>query len=504
MDDALLASRAAAGDLDSFGQLYDRYFGRVYDFAWRTLGDELEAAAATEDAFGRAVVALQHPGNAPTFRGLLFSSAHEAVLARADGPADGRTGPAYEEAFGAFEVPDPSRVENAAVVRGDYELASLGWEALASLTARDYALLDLHLRQGLGPHEIAHVLGTNKKEAETILKRMTKAASDAIDSYVIARKGVCPRLREELSPFPIPPLDEEARTVAQRHVASCEVCAQEKLRLPNLFEVFAAFTAIAALTGLKSPWLREHSTGVAELAEAAAWRLGLPADSVTLLRRAALAHDLGRIGVSNAIWEKPGALGFGEWERVRLHPHFTERAFAQSPALAPIGILAGSHHERLDGSGYHRGAAGPELAFPARLLAAADAYRAMTEPRPHREPHPSERAAQVLAEEASAGRLDPDAVAAVLEAAGQRAPRLERPAGLTEREAEVLAMVARGLQTKQVARALGISLKTADRHIQNAYRKIGVSSRAAATMFAMEHGLVAWGELPIARPAARS
>ena len=101
--------------------------------------------------------------------------------------------------------------------------------------------------------------------------------------------------------------------------------------------VDAAFTAIAALTGLKSPWLREHSTGVAELAEAAAWRLGLPPTSVTVVRRAALAHDLGRVGVSNAIWEKPGRLGFGEWERVRLHPYFTERAFAQSRALAPIG-----------------------------------------------------------------------------------------------------------------------------------------------------------------------
>ena len=64
-------------------------------------------------------------------------------------------------------------------------------------------------------------------------------------------------------------------------------------------------------------------------------------------------------------------------------------------------------------------------------------------------------------------------------------------------------MLARGLQTKQVAAALGISVKTADRHIQNAYRKIGVSTRAAATLFAMEHGLVAWGELPMARPPLR-
>jgi DNA-binding NarL/FixJ family response regulator len=128
----------------------------------------------------------------------------------------------------------------------------------------------------------------------------------------------------------------------------------------------------------------------------------------------------------------------------------------------------------------------------------------MTEPRPHREPLPRERAAQTLAEEASAGRLDPDAVTAILKAAGYAPPRLERPAGLTEREAEVIAMLARGLQTKQVARALGISLKTADRHVQNAYRKIGVSTRAAATLFAMKHGLVAWGELPMARLARRS
>src|SRR4029079_15343118 len=123
---------------------------------------------------------------------------------------------------------------------------------------------------------------------------------------------------------------------------------------------------------LKSPWLREHSTGVAELAEAAAWRMGLPDASVTLVRRAALAHDLGRIGVSNAIWEKPGPLGFGEWERVRLHPHFTERAFAQSPALAALGLLAGPHHRphaRRSGSGRDRTTSGST----ARATAAARA-----------------------------------------------------------------------------------------------------------------------------------
>ena len=127
----------------------------------------------------------------------------------------------------------------------------------------------------------------------------------------------------------------------------------------------------------------------------------------------------------------------------------------------------------------------------------------MTEPRPHRAPLPPEQAAQTLADEASAGRLDPDAVTAVMEAAGRSAPRLERPAGLTEREAEVVVMLARGLQTKQVAHALGISVKTADRHVQNAYRKLGVSTRAAATLSAMEHGLLAWGELPISHRDTR-
>jgi HD-GYP domain-containing protein (c-di-GMP phosphodiesterase class II) len=253
-----------------------------------------------------------------------------------------------------------------------------------------------------------------------------------------------------------------------------------------------AFAAIAAITGLKSPWLREHPTGVAELAEAAAWRMGLPADSVTLVRRAALAHDLGRVGVSNAIWEKPGPLGFGEWERVRLHPHFTERAFAQSAALAPIGLLAGSHHERLDGSGYHRGTRGPGLDQAARILAAADCYSAMREPRPYRPALDAPAAEAELMREAEEGRLDPEAVDAVLAAAGHRVrqrPR-ELPAGLTGRELEVLLVLMRGASNQEIAADLGISAKTVGHHVQHVYQKAGVRTRAAATLWAFEQDLV--------------
>jgi HD-GYP domain-containing protein (c-di-GMP phosphodiesterase class II) len=261
--------------------------------------------------------------------------------------------------------------------------------------------------------------------------------------------------------------------------------------------------AMGNFADLISPYLTGHSTGVGELAAAAARRCRIDEAGAVALRRAALVHDLGRVAVHPRIWQKPGPLTADELEQVRLHPYQSERVLARSEFLAALAAVAGAHHERLDGSGYHRGAVGAELVFPARLLAAADAYHAMTEPRPHRQPIAPERAAEILGEQASAGRLDADAVTAIVESAGQRAPPMERPAGLTEREAEVVRLLARGLQTKEVARALGISVKTADRHIQNAYRKVGVSTRAAATLFAMERGLVTWGELPISRPAVR-
>ena len=170
----------------------------------------------------------------------------------------------------------------------------------------------------------------------------------------------------------------------------------------------------------------------------------------------------------------------------------------RAPSLVALAPLAGAHHERLDGSGYHRGTSAAGLTAPARLLAAADTYHAMTQPRAHRAAIDPGHAGQMLAADCRAGLFDADAVAAVLAAAGQPAPRVERPAGLTEREVEVVGLLARGLQTKQVARQLGVSAKTADRHVQNAYAKIGVSTRAGATVFAMQHGLLAWGELPMA------
>jgi HD-GYP domain-containing protein (c-di-GMP phosphodiesterase class II) len=265
-----------------------------------------------------------------------------------------------------------------------------------------------------------------------------------------------------------------------------------------------ALGAMGDFADLASPYLVGHSAGVADLAAAAAEQCHFgPGDAATV-RRAALVHDVGRVAVPVRIWQKSTPLTPDDWERVRLHAYHTERILSRSPFLAALAPVATAHHERLDGGGYHRGTPVAGLSPPARLLAAADAFHAMTEPRPHRAPLPPERAAEDLDLQAHAGRLDADAVAAVLEAAGQRRPHAERPAGLTGREAQVVGLLARGLQTKQVAHVLGISTKTADRHIQNSYAKIGVSTRAAAALFAMQHGLAGWGELPMGTTVPRS
>ncbi len=266
----------------------------------------------------------------------------------------------------------------------------------------------------------------------------------------------------------------------------------------------AALAAMGDFADLASPYLAGHSAGVAALAAAAARCRALDDRDVAAVRRAGNVHDLGRVAIPVSTWHRSGPLSADEWEHVRLHAYHSERVLVPSPSLAPLAPLAGAHHERLDGSGYHRGTVAAGLSPSARLLAAADAFRAMTEPRPHRPAMSPARAADQLGEQCRAGRFDADAVAAVLEASGQALPHLERPAGLTEREAEVVGLLARGLQTKQVAAMLGISAKTADHHIQNAYGKIGVSTRAAAALFAMEHGLVAWGEFPMARAADRA
>jgi DNA-binding NarL/FixJ family response regulator len=213
---------------------------------------------------------------------------------------------------------------------------------------------------------------------------------------------------------------------------------------------------------------------------------------VTTIWRAALLKEIGRTGISSSIWEKTASLSDREWERVRLHPYYAERIFAQMPALAKLGALASLHHERLDGSGYHRGLLSASQSLAARILAVADVYHSLTEARPYRSAFSPEIAAQEVKKLVRAGKLDGDAVNNVLSAAGHhvRKAHKEMVAGLSERELDVLRLLSRGLTIKQMAAQLVISEKTVDSHIQHIYNKISVSTRAGATMFAMENQLL--------------
>jgi DNA-binding CsgD family transcriptional regulator len=181
---------------------------------------------------------------------------------------------------------------------------------------------------------------------------------------------------------------------------------------------------------------------------------------------------------------------------LKLHTYYAERILGRTPELSRLGTLAAAHHERLDGSGYHRGTRGPALDRATRILPVADCYGAMREARPYRPALDTGTAEAELLREAKEGRLDPDAVDAVLAAAGHHVgqrPR-ELPAGLTDRELEVLLVLARGKSNQLIGEDLGISVKTVGHHVQRVYRKTGVRSRAAATLWAFEHDLVRAGQ----------
>ncbi|MEX0834062.1 MAG: HD domain-containing phosphohydrolase [Actinomycetota bacterium] len=311
--------------------------------------------------------------------------------------------------------------------------------------------------------------------AEVVRRRSGKMLDPAIASAFLERRGELLSEIEDADPLPAV---IEAEPGVKRTVAEGDLdrCAR----------------AFADMIDLKTPFTHGHSSGVAELAERAGREMAMPEEDAVALRRAALFHDLGRLGVSNGIWEKPGPLSGGEWEQVRLHAYHAERTLGRSPALEPLARIAGMHHERLDGTGYHRQASGADIPMIARVLAAADAYQAMTQERPHRAALSHEAAAAELEEGVRDGKLDGDAAKAVAEASGQQMNRVisPRPAGLSEREVEVLRLLAAGMSNRDIAGRLFISPRTAESHVQHIYSKIGLSTRAGAAMFAMQHDLL--------------
>ncbi len=249
-------------------------------------------------------------------------------------------------------------------------------------------------------------------------------------------------------------------------------------------------TALGDFVDLKSPYTVGHSRAVAALAAAAGRHAGLPAPSQTRLRRAGHLHDLGRIGVSNLIWEKREPLSVAERERIHLHPYLTGRILSQVRGMEDEARLAVNHHERLDGSGYPNRLTGKDLGLMDQILAAADRLQCSLEDRPHRAGYSPTAAAERLRSEARDGRLNAGAVEAVLAAAGRPTIRGVWPAGLTNREVDVLRLLAGATSTRHIARRLGIAEKTVRNHIEHIYAKTRATSRVGVSLFAMEHGVI--------------
>ena len=321
--------------------------------------------------------------------------------------------------------------------------------------------------------EVAHRTGGPEQAVDLVSERRGRQFDPELCDLVVAT-----------SPALFADLDEHR---SWDIVIASEPSLHPVLRADRLEETLAA---VADFVDLKSPYTLGHSRAVADLAARAAEGLGLSTEEVTLVRRAGLLHDLGRLGVSNAVWDRP-VIGSGEWERIRLYPYLTERILRQAPTLAPLGDAAVQHRERLDGSGYPRGLTAGALGRPGRTLAAADAYRTWLEPRPHREAYDRQAAAERLRREARCGRLDTAAVEAVLAVDGHPAARLHStPAGLSRREIEVLRLIARGMSSREIAQRLSLSPKTVRNHTEHIYAKTGAVNRVTASLFAVEHGLL--------------
>jgi len=250
--------------------------------------------------------------------------------------------------------------------------------------------------------------------------------------------------------------------------------------------------ALADFVDLKNPYTHGHSARLARLVEDAGAALGLEAHEIDTLRRAAHVHDLGNVSIPDAVWIKRGPLTAAERERVRLHTYHTERIMSVSEALRPCGAVAGLHHERIDGSGYHRGLPSAALPLTSRVLAIAEMFQSMAEPRSWRPAHRASDAAAEIRREVTAGRLDRRAADAVLTAAGQPSVRGRTtwPAGLTDREVDVLRLIAVGQSNKEIARGLHLSESTVHTHVINIYGKTGAKTRAGATLFALANDLI--------------
>jgi len=381
-----------------------------------------------------------------------------------------------------------------AVMRAHCEVADLLAARLGFDAAFRAALVQNNERWngGGGPNKL-------KGEAIALPMRITQLAFDVVIGFKLggvdgARARAKQLAKKSLDPALVEKFCERAdEVIAAIDVPSVWTAFLAAEQTPHKEvsgdAVNEALATMGTFSDLKSKFTRGHSGAVAELAASAAKSAGLDETMQQTLRRAGLLHDIGRVAVTAGIWDKAAPLTDLEREKIRLHTYVGERVLARAPALASIADVACLAHERLDGAGYHRRLSAASCPPAARILAAADVYTALGEDRPHRKAWTRDEAAAEMTKMVDAGALCPDATKAVLSAAGHVVKKVDRAHGLTDREIEVLRLIAKGFTNKEIASSLDISTKTAGHHVQHIFEKLGVTTRAAAAICAMSKGL---------------
>lgn len=245
----------------------------------------------------------------------------------------------------------------------------------------------------------------------------------------------------------------------------------------------------ADLVDQKLEWMGGHSRRVSALCGRAGQIAEVSGEDLKALRHSALLHDIGKCAIDNRLLNKPTELTHAERLEFETHSFQTEFILAHGNPFRGFGGLPSAAHERFDGTGYHRRV--DQKGLRENILAAANLYDELVFDRPGHPAMSAKEATEHLTEQSTSGALMPTAVTAVLQAAGSPAKTARKalPFGLSRREAQVIACLARSETTPQIAARLGISAKTADHHIQSIYTKTGVRGRAPIAILAIEHGL---------------
>lgn len=297
------------------------------------------------------------------------------------------------------------------LVREGFEVdeATSPAEVLEILLQKEVSVLVAEMPPAaVGALDFVEEARARRPEIEVVL---TTAASDPHLAIEALRRGAFEVVRK---PFLLDELTAAVRSAWERRELRVRTLELERMRERERMSertTMQVLSSMATLLDAKSPFTREHSDRVSEYATRLAQIVGLPEGGVRIVGFGAKVHDIGKIGIADAVLNKPGRLTKEERDEMRRHPEIGEQCLAPVPMMRPFVCMVGGHHENFDGSGYPRGLPGSETPVETRIVKIADYFDAITSLRPYRRPLPLGRAITVL-RNAKKDVLDADLVEA--------------------------------------------------------------------------------------------